>query len=208
MTSLLTVSVIALVKRCWSAAEMLSGNFLVGSRKGSEAMMPSHCAGTFSSRKRTGMSLSFIPARNLMQARDVILVVLDRIQWNGERHIRETRLRPLHVIHRHLVFFELEIRDSLRQRTLHHLVRQFVLFRKAGRRNGVQARQKTLIGGLLTLISRGRKIFQLIVISVIADGGRAFRVSLEIRLVLLLEKRVLRGNPGGGRFVILGGGSQ
>ncbi len=105
-----------------------------------------------------------------MQARDVVLVVLDRIQGHGKRHVRETSLRPLHVIHRHLVFFELEVRESLHQRTLHYFVRQFVLLRKTGRRNGVQAREKTLVGGVLALIRRGRIIFQLIVISVVADG--------------------------------------
>ena len=56
-------------------------------------MIPSHCTGIFSSRKRTGINLSRIPARNtsrglvqsarnLPQPRDVILVVLHRI----ERH--------------------------------------------------------------------------------------------------------------------------
>ena len=39
------------------------GVFLVGTRKGSASMMPLHCPGTFSSRKRTGMRLSFMPAR-------------------------------------------------------------------------------------------------------------------------------------------------
>ena len=42
---------------------MLAGYFFVGRRKGSDSMMPWHWTGIFSSRKRTGMSLSFMPAR-------------------------------------------------------------------------------------------------------------------------------------------------
>ena len=56
-------------------------------------------------------------ARNLVQARDVILVMLDGIERNGERQIREAGVDAVLLIDRHLEFFEVEIGDALLQST-------------------------------------------------------------------------------------------
>ncbi len=55
--------VICCVRRFCSSAEMLAGYFFVGMRKGSASIIPWHWTGSFSRRKRTGMRLSFMPAR-------------------------------------------------------------------------------------------------------------------------------------------------
>src|SRR2546429_354611 len=87
-------------------------------------------------------------------------------------------------------------------------MRELVLLGKTGRRYGIEARDKFLVGLVLALRRAGRKIVQLIVIAVVADGGRAFRVTLEVSLELFLEKRILRGNPLGDGLRILGGRAE
>jgi hypothetical protein len=87
-------------------------------------------------------------------------------------------------------------------------VRQLVLFRKTGGGYGVEAAEKALVGGLLAPERRRRNVVELIVVAVVADRGGAFRMRLEISLVLLFEQRVLRRNARGERIRILGGGAQ
>jgi len=131
--------------------------------------------------------------------------VLDGVERYRERHIRQARLRTLHVIHGHLVFFELEVRHALRQEALHYLMGELVLLPKTRGRYRIEAREKFLVGRVLALGRAGRKIVQLVVIAIVADGGRAFRVTLEVSLVLLLEQCVLCGNPVGDGLRVLGG---
>ena len=87
-------------------------------------MMPWHCTGSFSEQKANGHELVFHAgaqnfgglaedARNLVQARDVVFVVLDGIERNGERQIGEAGVDAVLLVDRHLVFFEVEIGDAL-----------------------------------------------------------------------------------------------
>src|SRR5882757_1865394 len=112
------------------------------------------------------------------------------------------------MIHRHLVFLELEVRDSLLQRPLHDLMGQMVLFRKPRRRDGVQMGEKVFVKGVLKLVPGRRVVIELIVVSVVADRRGTLRMPLEIRLELLLKKGVLGGNPRSNRLRCLGGGTE
>ena len=116
-------------------------------------MTPWHCAGTFSSRKRTGMRLILHArtkhlfglredARDLVQTRDVVLVLLHRIQGNGERQIGEMQLRAAIWLTGISYSLKPMVLDALLERARQDLVRQRVLLREPCHRDRFQARKK------------------------------------------------------------------
>jgi hypothetical protein len=56
--------------------------------------------------------------RNLVQTRDVVLVLLHRVERHGERQIGEVQVRTVHLTHGHRIFLEVVVRDALLERPL------------------------------------------------------------------------------------------
>ena len=83
-------------------------------------------------------------------------------------------------------------------------MRQLVLIRETGRRNGFQASEEVPVS-IVPLGDGVERVFvQLVVVAIIAEGGGALRKVPEIGLVLLIKKRVLGGKAVGDWFEILG----
>ena len=82
--------------------------------------------------------------RNLVQTRDVVLVVFDGIERHGERQIGEAGMDAVLLVDGHLVFFEVEVGDALLQNANQQVVRELVLIGEAGGRDRLQARKEHL----------------------------------------------------------------
>ncbi len=85
-----------------------------------------------------------------MKPRNVVLVMLDRIEGHRKRKVGETRVDAIHLIDRHLIFFELIVGEPLLQHANQEIVREKVLLGKACGRDAVEARQKPDIFGVTT----------------------------------------------------------
>jgi len=93
---------------CWVNALVFSRDarriFLRWAQKWIGSMMPSHCPGSFSIRNRTGISLSFMPARSTSvvcpgraesgEDGHVVLVLLRGVERHGKRQIGELVWMP------------------------------------------------------------------------------------------------------------------
>jgi hypothetical protein len=73
-----------------------------------------------------------------VQARNVVLIVLDGVERDRKGKISEAGMDAALLADRHLVFFEIEIGDALLQRTNQKVVRECVLIREAGCRDGLK----------------------------------------------------------------------
>ena len=74
-----------------------------------------------------------------MKTGDVVLVVLDGVEGNGKRQIREAGMDAVLLVDRHLVLFEVEVGDALLEDTNEQVVRELVLVGEAGRSGWLQA---------------------------------------------------------------------
>ena len=81
--------------------------------------------------------------RNLLQPRDVVLVVLDGIERHGQRQIRQIGMDAILLIDRHLVFFEIEVGDALLQDANQQVVRKLILVGEAVGRDRLQPAEET-----------------------------------------------------------------
>ena len=102
-------------------------------------------------------------------------------------------------IHGHFVFFEAEIGDALLEHSNKKVVGEMVLVGEADRRDSFQPAKEILVQLLSTGSGVERVIGEFIVKSIIATRGGALGKIAEIRLVLLIEKRVLCGEAVGNR---------
>ena len=50
---------------------------------------------------------------NLMKSCNIILVVLDGVEGDGKREVREVGMDTIHLINGHLILFEVKIRVAL-----------------------------------------------------------------------------------------------
>ena len=80
-----------------------------------------------------------------MQPRDVVLVMLYRIEWHGIRQIRQACMDAVKLVDRHLVLFELEVGDALLQAAHENVMRELVLIGEAVGWNRPKPRQKALV---------------------------------------------------------------
>src|SRR6185312_1664253 len=78
-------------------------------------------------------------ARNLVQTRYVVLIVLDGIERDGKWKVCKAGVDAAHLIEWHLVLFEVEVGDALLQHANQKIVRELVLIRKAGCWNRLNA---------------------------------------------------------------------
>ena len=65
-----------------------------------------------------------------MKTGDVVLVVLHRVERDGQREIRETGMDATLLVDWHLVFFEVEVGDTLLEDTNQEIVGELVLVGK------------------------------------------------------------------------------
>src|SRR6185437_14959505 len=118
-------------------------------------------------------------------------VLLDRIKRHGKREIGQVNVWTAHLVHRHLVLFELVIRDALLELLLHHLMRQRVMLRETSDRYGLQTRQELLVPLVSASLPREGVVVEAVVVAIVAVSGGELRVRLEIRFVLFVKERVL-----------------
>jgi hypothetical protein len=130
-------------------------------------------------------------ARDLVQTSDIVLVLLHRLERESKRQISETDMRAAHLANRHLVFFEVIVVDALLQRAQQNLVGHRILFGKAGRLDGFQAREKMLVIRVLGAECCQGPSVQSVIIPIIAVCGRLLRVDFDVSLIPFLEKRIL-----------------
>ena len=143
-------------------------------------------------------------ARNLLQAGDVVLVVLDGIEGDGERQVREAGMDAVLLVDGHLVFFEVVVGDALLQNANEQIVGESVLVGEAGGGDGLKARQEILVG-LMALGDGGERVVgELVVVAIVAEGRGALGKVAEIGFVLFIEESVLRRQSIGDGFGVLG----
>ncbi len=204
---------ICLVNRFWSSADMPSGYFFARNKKwvarfpGTAPKFLQQKSHRYELVLHAGTKHFGYPAqhtRNLMQARNVVLIVLNRIERHRQRQISETGVNAILLVDRHLVFFEIKIRDALLQHTNHEVVRELILTREAGTRNRLEAAQEAFVGIMALHNRRERILPELVVIAIIAIGGSPLRKVAEIRLILIIVKSILSREAIGNRFYILG----
>ena len=143
-------------------------------------------------------------SRYLVKARDVVLVLLDCLERNGQRQIRKAQVDAVELVDRHLILFEIEVGEALPQHPNQKVVGELVLLGEARGRYGFKAGEKILIGLVALTDGRERVLGELVVVAVVAEGGGALRKVAEIRLVLLFEERVLGGDALSNWFDVLG----
>jgi hypothetical protein len=128
-----------------------------------------------------------------MQARDVVFVMLDRIERDSLREIGQAGVNAALLIDRHLIFLEIEIGDPLFEHTDHEVVRELVLIAKSRSCDRLHSLE-TLPIRLLPLQNRfERVIVQPIVVAIIPEGGGSLGEVAEVGLILRVEQSVLFG---------------
>ena len=194
---------------------MLAGYFFVGSQKriGSDdpfALLrnlfrqePHHHQLVLHARAQNFCDLAE-HARDLVQPRDVILVMLHRIERNRQRQIGEIGVNAALGGDRHLVFFEPKIGNALLEDANQQVVRKLVLIGESLGRDGLQPLEKRFVR-LVPLGNRVERVVgEPVVVAVVPERSRALRKIAQICFVLLVEKTILCGQAVGHRLVILG----
>jgi hypothetical protein len=142
--------------------------------------------------------------RDLVKTGDVVLIVFNGIQRDGERKIRKAGMDAVLLVDGHLILFEIEVSDALREDTNEEVVRKLILIGEASRGDRFEPGKEVSIG--LVILSDGVEgtFAQLVVITVVAEGGGALGKIAEIGLILLVEECVLGGEAVGHGFSVLG----
>src|ERR1700677_2708960 len=162
----------------------LGGNLLQQKANGHEVVFHACAQNLFGLREH---------ARNLMQARNVILVVLDAAERRGEREIGQISVRAAHLRERHFKILKGVVFVATLQHTNHQLVGKEILVAKTFGRKCLEASKELLIREMLALGLSHRYVIELVVVAIVPVRGRSFRRGLQVRLILLLKQRVLRG---------------
>ena len=95
------------------------------------------------------------------------------------------------MVHRHLVLFEVEVRNALLQRADEQVAGELILIRKAGGGDGLEAREVSLVGTVLADVAGEGVVVELVIVAVVAVGRGHLGRELQVCLVLLLEQLVL-----------------
>ena len=131
-----------------------------------------------------------------MEARDVVLIVLDGVEGHAERQVRQVGMDAVHLVDRHLVLFQIVVIDALLEYAAEKIVREQILLGESGGRDRLQASEVGDVGGVVAINCSQGAIPELIVVAIISKGGRAFGAFFEIGLVDLFKEGVLRGDAG------------
>ena len=78
-------------------------------------------------------------ARNLMQTRDVVLIVLYRVERDRKWKVRKTGMDAVLLADGHLVLFEIEVSNALLQHADQKIVRELSWSEKPAGRDGLKA---------------------------------------------------------------------
>ncbi len=89
-------------------------------------------------------------ARNLVKPGDVVFIVLNRVERNGQRQIRKAGMDAVLLVDWHLVLFEVEVGDALFEDTKEEVVGELVLVGEASRGDRFKSGKEGLVS-LVTL---------------------------------------------------------
>jgi hypothetical protein len=104
----------------------------------------------------------------------------------------------------HFEFFQIEIGDALLEDTNEEILRELILIREAGGGYGLKTVEESAVG-LVALSDGGEGIVgELVIVTVVSEGGGALREVAQVGFVLFIEKGVLGGETIGERFEVLG----
>ena len=143
-------------------------------------------------------------ARNLVEARDVVLVVLDGVEGHGEREVGDAGVDAAG----HLVVLEVVVVHALLQVVEEEVVRGAVFLGEALGRDSLDA-DKVGGAGLMALRGGGEGVVaELVVVAVVADARGEGGGELEGGLPGLGEEGVLGGQARGYRARGLGVGDR
>jgi len=143
-------------------------------------------------------------ARDLVKSGDVVLIVFNGIQRDGERKIRKAGMDAVLLVDGHLILFEIVVSDALREDTNEEIVRKLILIREASGGDRGEPGKEVLIG--LVILGDGVEgtVAKLVVVAIVAEGGGPLGKVAEIALILLVEKCVLGSEAVGHGFSVLG----
>src|SRR3984885_10414310 len=130
--------------------------------------------------------------------------MLDRIERDGKRKVGEIGMNAILLIDWHLVLFEVEVGNALLQHADQQVVRELILIGKAGRGDGFELCEETLISLVPLKDGIERVLRQLVVVAIISVGGGALGKAAELGFVIIVEEAVLRGYAVGGGLRVLG----
>src|ERR1017187_3816199 len=85
-------------------------------------------------------------ARNLLKTGDVVFVVLDGVEGNGQRQIRKAGMDAILLIDWRLVLFKVEVGDALLEDTNEEVVGELVLVEESNTRDGFKPGEEGLVG--------------------------------------------------------------
>src|SRR5258708_13787088 len=118
--------------------------------------------------------------------------------------MRQGGMNAILLVDWHLVFFEVEVGDTLLQDTNQEIVGKLVLVGESSARDGFKPGEE----GLIRLVVLGdgveRTVGELVVVAVVSECASALGKTAEIGLVLLFKKRILGGEAVGDRLGVLG----
>jgi hypothetical protein len=104
----------------------------------------------------------------------------------------------------HLVLFEVKIGDALLEDTFEKIMGKFVLVGEAGGWNGAKPGEKTRIRFVALHNGFERILRKSVVVAIVAESCGSLRKVAEVGFVLLVEKRILRGEAVCNGFGVLG----
>jgi hypothetical protein len=187
------------LSRFRSATENEAGNFLIADRsltlrRNLLQQKPRRRQTIFFAQPQH-LNRLFKSVRRLMEAGDVILVVLHRIERHGMRKVCDFQVYAIHLRERHLVNLQAIIGDALVEHVQQQIVRKPILLRKTIRRDGSQLRAVGPVGGILFSFRGQRTFIQQRVAPVIAIRRRKLRRSLHVVFELLPEEKILCRQP-------------
>src|SRR5580704_6714010 len=96
------------------------------------------------------------------------------------------------LVDRHLVFFELEVGNTLLQTAYQQVVGKLILIGETRSRDGLKPRKKSLVDFLAMNDGCKREVSKLVVVTVVAKISGPLRELTDIGLVLFVKKSVLR----------------
>ena len=135
-------------------------------------------------------------AGNLVEARDVVLVVLDGVEGHAERKVGEAGVDAVHLVDGHLVLFEVVVVEALLEDAGEEVVGEEVLLGEAGGGDGLEAGEVGDVGGVAAGDGAEGAVGELVVVAIVSVGGGALGGFFEVGLVELFEESVLGGEAG------------
>ena len=136
--------------------------------------------------------------RDLAQPRNVVVVIVGRIERGVLRQLRQVKLDAVVLVHRHLPLFERRAFLVFDQRAQHQLGGELLLLRQPVAVDGGKAVNVTASARERVVDRAGRVVGQLRVVALVAEVGRVLRIMPQLVLPDVVEQVVqlarTRGN--------------